>query len=136
VNLNFEGRSDRLKSSARATPPQAHEPNAAAFLALKLNGYAGGFSEVFYGVGYVLIGILVARSGYLPRWLGFLLAISGIGFVVRSFMLVLAPAVPSSTLLMLTAAAGLALIVWLLIRGVDVAIWEAKLGRAGSAGPP
>lgn len=104
--------------------------NTLAFLSLRLFGYGSGIAFVFYGVGSILFGYLIFRSDYLPKILGILLALSGLGFVTRTFLLVLAPAYASSALLVPTAIAGLALTVWLLVRGVDVPKWEEKAARA------
>jgi hypothetical protein len=100
--------------------------NTLALLSLKLFGYGGGLFLVFYGMGWVLRGYLIVRSGYLPKFLGVLMALGGLGFIVRNFALVLAPAFPSGSLLLLMVPGGLALTVWLLVRGVDVSKWEAK----------
>jgi hypothetical protein len=62
--------------------------------------------------------------------LGVLLAVSGLGFVTRSFLLILAPAYASSALLLPMALAGLALIVWLLAKGVDFRKWEERAAVA------
>jgi hypothetical protein len=98
-----------------------------AFLSVRLYGFGSGIAFVFYGIGSIVIGYLIFRSAYLPRVLGLLLALSGLGFVTRSFLLILAPAYASSVLLVPTAVAGLALAVWLLVRGVDVPMWEEKV---------
>lgn len=100
--------------------------NTLAFLSIRLYGYGAGFAMVFYGVGSILFGYLMYRSGYLPRVLGALVALSGLGFLVRSFAMVLAPAYASSALLLPTALAGLALTMWLLVRGVDLPKWELR----------
>jgi len=104
--------------------------NTLALLSLKLFGYGGGLFLVFYGVGWVIRGYLIFRSGYLPKFLGVLMTIGGLAFVARNFALVLAPSYPSSGLLLLLVPGGLSLTVWLLIRGVDVPKWEEKAGRA------
>jgi hypothetical protein len=100
--------------------------NTLALLSLNFYGYGGEIFMVFYGVGSILLGYLMFRSGYFPKTLGALLALGGLGFVVRNFTLVLAPAYASSILLLPTALAVLSLALWLLARGVDVAKWEEK----------
>src|SRR5713226_5371151 len=72
------------------------------------------------GVASILLGYLIFQSGYLPRALGVLLALGGLGFVIRNFVLVLAPAYASSFLLLPMMLAALSLAVWFLARGVDV----------------
>lgn len=103
--------------------------NTLAYLSLRLFGYGTGIAFVFYGVGSFLFGLLIFRSGYLPRILGILLAFSGLGFVARTFLLILAPAYASSVLLLPMALAGLALTAWLLVRGVDVPKWDEKMAE-------
>ena len=100
--------------------------NALALLSLKLFGYGGAIFTVFYGIGWVLRGYLIFRSGYLPRFLGVLMALGALGFVTRNFALVLVPAYASGSLLLLMVPGGLALTVWLLVKGVDVPTGEAK----------
>ena len=85
--------------------------NTLALLSLKLYVLGGAIFTVFYGVAWVLRGCLIFRSGYLPRFLGVLMAIGGLGFVARNFALVLAPAYASGSLLLLMLPGGLALTV-------------------------
>jgi len=104
--------------------------NALALHSLRLYGHGGGIFMVFYGVPSLLLGYLIFRSGYLPRFLGALLALSGLGFVIRNFLLVLTPAYASSLLLLPAPLAALAMTVWLLVRGVDVPKWKEKAALA------
>jgi hypothetical protein len=106
--------------------------NTLALLSLRLYVNGGGLFFVIGGVAYILQGYLIFRSGYLPKFLGILLALGGLGFVIRSFALVLAPAYASLGLLLLlpVAVAGLSLTAWLLVKGVDVTKWEEKAALA------
>jgi hypothetical protein len=92
-----------------------------ALLSLQLYGRASGLFMVFYGIAALLRGYLIFRSGFLPRALGALLALGGAGFITRNFALVLAPAYASDLLLLPMSLAAVALAVWLLARGVNVA---------------
>jgi hypothetical protein len=105
------------------TPEQV---NALALLCFKLYARVGGMFMVFYGIAAVVRGYLIFRSGYLPKALGVLLAIAGLGFITRNFVLVLAPAHATDLLLAPMAVAVLSMTVWLLVRGVDVARWNAR----------
>jgi hypothetical protein len=100
---------------------------------------AGGFGlevfSMFYGVGAMLLGYLIARSEYLPRVLGVLLAISGVGFVMKAFASVLAPTYASPLLLLPVAVAWLSLTVWLLAKGVDIQRWKEKAAAAPGTTP-
>ena len=100
--------------------------NSLALLSLKLYGRAGGIFMVFYGIASLLRGYLIFRSGYLPKFLGVLLALAGLGFVTNNFALVLAPAYASSILLLPMFLAAVSLTVWFLVKGVDVPKWEEK----------
>jgi hypothetical protein len=104
--------------------------NTLALLSLKMSGYGTGIFMMFYGAGSVLLGYLMFRSRYLPRFVGVLLAISGVGFVAGTFVGILAPAYASPILLMPAGLAGLALTLWLLIKGVDVPKWRERAGVA------
>ena len=100
--------------------------NSLALLSLKFYGFAGMIFTAYYGMGWIVRAVLMFRSGYFPKFLAVLMAIGGIGFVVRNFLMILAPAYASDVLLMLMFPGGLILTVWLLWKGVDVAKWNAK----------
>jgi uncharacterized protein DUF4386 len=119
------GGSDYLKTFS---PDQL---NALALLSLNSYRSGAGLFLVFSGVAYVLLGYLIFRSGYLPKFLGALLALSGVGFITSNFLLVLAPAYTSFVFLVPTIIAGLALVLWLFLRGVDVPKWEGKRASSG-----
>ena len=65
--------------------------NALVLLSFRMFQSIGGLFLVFYGAGWMIRGYLIYRSGYLPKWLGVLLAIGGFGFVAQTFSFVLAP---------------------------------------------
>ncbi len=100
--------------------------NALVLLSLKFYGYAGMIFTAYYGMGWLVRAVLIFRSGYLPKFLGVLMAIGGVGFVVRNFALILAPAYASDVLLMLMFPGGLIMAVWLLIKGIDVPKWNER----------
>lgn len=102
-----------------------------ALLSLKLYGYGGGIFMVFYGVASILRGYLIFRSGYLPRALGILLALAGLGFVAKNLALVLVPAYASDAFLLPMFLACISLTVWFLVKGVDVPKWEARQKTSG-----
>jgi len=124
--LLIVGSADYLKTFA---PEQL---NALVLLSMKFYGYAGMIFTAYYGMSWIVRAYLIFRSGYLPKFLGVLMAIGGIGFVVRNFALILAPAYASDGLLMLMFPGGLVMTGWLLVKGVDVAKWNAK-ANAGRA---
>jgi hypothetical protein len=97
-----------------------------ALLSLKFYAYGAGIFTVYYGLAWIFRGTLIFHSGYLPRFLGVLMVIGGLGFVARNFVLILAPAYASGALLLLLFPGGLLLTAWLLVRGVDVDKWQEK----------
>lgn len=105
--------------------------NTLALLMLKLGTRSGEVFSMFYGAGSIVLGYLMARSGFLPRLLGVLLALSGVGFVTSIFVTVLAPKYASGLFMAPVAIAGLALTFWMLVKGVDVPKWKEAAARAG-----
>ena len=107
--------------------------NTLALLSLKFYSYAGMIFTAYYGMSWLIRAYLIFRSGYLPKFLGVLMAIGGLGFVVRNFLLILAPRYASDVLLMLMFPGGLLLAVWLLVKGVDIPKWKARVGAVGAS---
>jgi len=107
--------------------------NTLTLLSLNLYGVGGAISLAFYGAASVGIGYLMFRSQYLPRWLGVLWVIGGACFVLRTFTLVLFPALPGGILQAPQILAILLLAIWLLAKGVDLAKWEAAAPSPGNA---
>ena len=106
--------------------------NSLVLLSLKFYSYGGMITTAYYGIGWLIRAWLIFRSGYLPKFLGVLMAIGGLGFVVRNFLLILAPSYASTVLLMLMFPGGLLLAVWLLVKGVDVKKWNARVDATGA----
>jgi hypothetical protein len=100
------------------SPDQLH---TLALLSLNVYTTAGYLFDLFYGFAAIILGYLMFRSGYLPRVLGALLVLGGLGFVTNNILFVLAPASASFLLLVPTILAMLLLGLWLLVRGVDMA---------------
>jgi hypothetical protein len=120
--LYITGGADYLKSFS---PDQL---NTLALLSLKFYTVGGAIFTGYYGLAWILRGYLMFQSDYLPKFLAVLMVIGGVGFFVRNFLLILAPAYASGLLLMLMFPGGLLLTGWLLIKGVDVGKWQARLG--------
>ena len=85
----------------------------------------------FFGFSGVLQGYLIFRSTFLPRWLGVLAMICGF-----CWLLFLYPPLGRSAF-GITAIIGLLssvlTILWLLVKGVDVAKWNASASAAAQA---
>jgi hypothetical protein len=68
---------------------------------------------------------LVFKSGYIPRILGVLLIISGSGYLIDSFGKFLLPNY-DLTISMFTFIGEVCLLLWLLIKGVNVEQWKKR----------
>jgi hypothetical protein len=121
--LIIGGATDYLKTFA---PDQL---NALVLLSMKFYGYAGMIFTAYYGMSWIVRAYLIWKSTYLPKFLGVLMAIGGIGFVMRNFALILAPAYASDLLLVVMVPGGLIMTGWLLVKGVNVARWNAKVSN-------
>ena len=100
-----------------------------AYLSIRLHGYGFTISLIFFGCACVVLGYLIFRSGYLPRWVGVLMQIAGVCYVTNSFALVLAPAVadrlfPAILIPCFVGEASLCL--WLIAKGVNVEKWQSQ----------
>jgi hypothetical protein len=78
--------------------------------------YEWSLSIVIFGIHVALLGYLVARSGYIPRILGVLLVIAGLGYVINYLGPYLYPDLDLS-FLSVTFLGELVFAVWLLVRG-------------------
>jgi hypothetical protein len=97
-----------------------------ALLSYNAYGAAGNLSSIFYGIGSIILGYLIWRSRYLPKLLGVLWIIGGLGFVVGNLVWFIAPAYSSSFFIFPMIIGLLALGVWLLVRGVDMVKWKEQ----------
>ncbi len=71
---------------------------------------------VLFGIHLVLLGYLIYRSGYMPRFLGVLLVIDGLGWVIDSLQPYLYPNA-HLRFLFITFFGEIFLMLWLLIKG-------------------
>lgn len=116
-----------LLSGAEYLRPFSQEQlNAATLFSVKFFGLSSAMFTLLYGVSWILRGYLIIRSTYLPGLIGSLLVVGGAAFAARNVALILAPAYPSGSLLLGIVPGLLLLGLWLLVRGVDVAKWQAR----------
>jgi hypothetical protein len=80
--------------------------------------YEWGMGLVLFGIHLGLLGYLVYRSGYIPRILGILLAIAGLGWVIDSLRPYLYPNVDLGFIMIAFSSFGeLIFMLWLLVKG-------------------
>lgn len=69
-------------------PPQL---DALAYFFLRLHGRGIDIASIFWGLWLFPFGLLVIRSGFIPRFLGYLLMIAGTAYVVTAFATLVLP---------------------------------------------
>jgi hypothetical protein len=82
-------------------------------------------SLVFFGPYCLLLGYLIFRSTFLPRILGVLMAFAGLGWLI--FLTPLANHL-STYLKVIGFLAELSLMLWLIVKGVNVQQWKEQAG--------
>jgi len=101
---------------------------ALALTFLELNTQAANIYLVFFGCYDLLLGYLIFKSAFLPRILGVSMALAGLGWLTF-----LSPPLAnylSPYILVLGFVAELALMLWLLVMGVNVQRWKEQAGAA------
>ena len=118
-----------LKSGVVLSAFNNPQLQALAYVFLRLNAYAFNTYLVFFGLWCALTGLLISKSTFMPRILGVLLIISGIGWMIyvvpplamRLFIPYIAGA---------SAIGELPLLLWLLVRGVNNERWNQQAHSA------
>jgi Domain of unknown function (DUF4386) len=118
-----------LLKDAYMAPFGTAQAQAMALLALKLHARGYWIALVFFGFYEVVLGYLIFKSSFFPRTLGILVALAGSAFLCNSFALFVAPAVGNALnpyMLALDGIGEIALMLWLLVMGVNEAKWTAR----------
>jgi Domain of unknown function (DUF4386) len=112
---------------------QPAQLDALVLLSLRLHNTGFAVAQIFWGLWLVPYGLLIMRSGFIPRVLGILQIIAGCAYVVSSATLFLLPHyLPLVSRAMVPLEAGEApLILWLVIFGAKA----PPLARVPAASP-
>jgi hypothetical protein len=119
--------------AALPAPARLQQSPALVLMFIKLYAQSFNTSFVFFAFYLVLIGYLVFRSLFMPRILGVLLMAGGLGWLTSLWpplSAVIAPYV------MIFGLGEGALIVWLLVKGVDSEKWNAQAAASRLASQP
>ena len=98
----------------------------------RLTPFIGLRDLVFFGLQCLLVGYLILKSTFLPRVLGALMALAGLGWLTFLWP-PLARDLSPYNLVPGMLGEG-ALIVWLLVKGVNVQRWKEQAGAVGVTG--
>ncbi len=96
---------------------ETRQLDALAYVFVRLHGQGFVVAQIFWGLWLFPFGILVIRSGFIPRVLGFLLFIAGFGYVASSFTSLLPYAPFVDRFASVLTLGELPIIFWLLIWG-------------------
>ena len=120
-----------LRGNSSLSAFDEKQVQALALLALQLHAQAGSIALVFDGVFLLLIGYLISRSTFLPRLLGVLVALAGLGWLTYLW-----PPLARDLTPYIQVIGGLAegsLMLWLLVIGVDVERWQEQANAGGES---
>jgi len=107
----------------------AEQSQALALLFLKVNDRGAAMALVFFGFYALLTGYLIIKSTSLPRILGALSVVGGLGWLSFLYLPLGYRLFPYIAVIGLLGAA--ALIVWLLVFGVNEQRWKEQARAAG-----
>jgi len=96
-------------------------------LTMKSHVFGFGIALLMFGPFFLLTGYLIYKSNYIPKLIGVLYTISGAGYLVNGFMLVLAPQFSGIvfTIIVLPVFIGeISLALTLLVKGVNEVEWN------------
>ena len=106
----------------------AGQLQALALLLLNVNDQAAGIALTFFGISTFLNGVLIFRSTFLPRMLGILSMMGGLGWLTFLY-----PPLGNQLflyILLIGLLGAASLILWLLVVGVNVQRWESQASVA------
>jgi hypothetical protein len=99
-----------------------HQLDALALLFIRLHGQGLNVASFFWGLWLFPFGALVIQSGFIPRFLGLLIILAGVGYVASSLTTLLLPQYEHTvdTIAGILEFGELPIIFWLLIWGARI----------------
>ena len=110
-----------LKGSGSHSAFQATQLQTLAMTFLELQRNADLIGQIFWGLWLFPLGLLVIKSGFIPKALGIALIAGGIGYILNSLTFVLFPDYKFLTYFgsFIGFVSEILFILWLLIKGVN-----------------
>ena len=108
-----------LSGAAFLAPFNQPQLEALAYLFVRLHSLGMQLASVFWGLWLIPLGVLTWRSGWAPRFVGVLVAVAGIGYLLEVFARLVVPASTPylSPVSLPLQSLELVFIVWLLFAG-------------------
>lgn len=107
------------------------EADAASMFLETVESYLGGLElvSIFWGLWLLPLGGLIIKTRRVPRWIGYVLILGGLGYLLNFFGPLLAPGVYAGSVLSIamasvSAVGELSLALWLVVRGVSERLEE------------
>jgi hypothetical protein len=113
------------------------ELDALAYLFLRLHGQGLVIASIFWGLWLFPVAMLVIRSGFIPAFLGILMMIAGVGYLVSSFTSLVLPQYSKTVegIALILGFGELPIMFWLLIWGARGPRSEAPVLSAATPNP-
>ena len=111
-----------LKDADFLTTFSLDERQSMAMAFLRLHEYGVTIAEIFWGLWLFPFGWLAIKSSFLPRVLGVLLLVAGMGYIIHTTAFFLFPDAADAVNSMVSLPEGigeLAMVAWLLIKGAS-----------------
>ncbi len=96
-------------------------------LTLKSHVFGFGIALLMFGPYFLITGYLISKSRYLPKFIGILYIISGLGYLVNGFVLILAPQLSGIMFMIIVLPVfigEMSLALTLTIKGVNEVEWN------------
>jgi len=109
-----------LSGAEFLSPLSQSQLEALAYASLRLHSAGTGIEFAFWGLWLLPFGILVIKSGFVPKLIGYLLILGCIGWLIQSAVSIVAPAYTALAFKAaqpLVAPGELSMMLWLLIKG-------------------